>query len=217
AIVEALAGGASIALVSDAGTPAVSDPGAQLVRAVRASGYPVVPIPGASALIAAVSAAGVEGPFLFLGFLPARGGPRRATLEPYVQATHALVLYEAPHRVVETIDDLLTEFGAARRIVIARELTKRFETITEMPLGDVPAWLAADANRIRGEFVLVVAPAPHVVSDEGTLELDRVLAPLLAELPLKQAVSLAVAITGLKKNSVYTRALGLKNATEPNE
>jgi 16S rRNA (cytidine1402-2'-O)-methyltransferase len=216
AIVDLLRGGASLALVSDAGTPAVSDPGALLVQAVRASGQPVIPIPGASALVTALSAAGIEGAFVFLGFLPARSGPRRAALQAHAHAEHAIVLYEAPHRVAETIVDCVEVLGEARRLVVARELTKRFESIVEMALGAGPAWVAVDSNHSRGEFVLVIGPGEAVAPD--SLALDRVLAPLLAELPLKQAVSLAVAISGEKKNRVYTRALELKGADiETNE
>jgi 16S rRNA (cytidine1402-2'-O)-methyltransferase len=207
-LVARLAAGQSIALVSDAGTPCISDPGARLVAAVRASGHRVVPIPGANAAIAALSASGIEGPFLFCGFLPAKAGERRHAVERLSALPFALVFYEAPHRVVEAVHDLADLLGAGRKILIARELTKKFESIHDCMLGDAEAWLAADADRRRGEFVLVVTGA---AAHRGALapDAEHALSALLAELPVKQAVRLAAAITGAPRNPLYARALEL--------
>jgi 16S rRNA (cytidine1402-2'-O)-methyltransferase len=207
-LVARLVAGQSIALVSDAGTPCISDPGARLVAAVRASGHRVVPVPGANAAIAALSASGIEGPFLFCGFLPAKAGERRHAVEGLSGLPFALVFYEAPHRVVEAVHDLAELLGAGRKILIARELTKKFESIHECMLGDAGAWLAGDADRRRGEFVLVVTGA---APNRGALapDAEHALSSLLAELPLKQAVKLAAAITGAPRNLLYARALEL--------
>jgi 16S rRNA (cytidine1402-2'-O)-methyltransferase len=211
-LIESIGQGKRVALISDAGTPGVSDPGARTVAAVRAAGHRVVPIPGASAAITALSASGLtDEQAHFVGFLPAKVGARRTALEKLATIEAALVFYEAPHRVVETIDDLLTGLGGEREIVIARELTKLFEQIVRLPLADAPAWLAADSNHQRGEFVLIVAgPAPREGLDA---EAERVLKTLLAELPTKQAAKLAAEITGVGKNELYQRALALKNET----
>jgi 16S rRNA (cytidine1402-2'-O)-methyltransferase len=202
--------GKSVALVSDAGTPAISDPGALLVERARDSGARVVPVPGPSALTAALSVAGLRTrEFAFLGFLPAQATTRRRALEAMRRLPLALVLYEAPHRVRETLADLAEVLGAARSIVIARELTKLFETVHAGTLGEAGAWLDSDPNRQRGEFVLMVEGAPvpeHAQAEEG----ERVLGILLAELPVKQAAQLAAAITGARKNRLYQRALELK-------
>ena len=208
-IIEKLAAGEAVALVSDAGTPAVSDPGARIVAAVRAAGFRVVPLPGPCAAVAALSASGLADPhFLFYGFLPAKAGQRRQALESLKALPYALVFYEAPHRVVEAVEDLAAVLGE-RTLVIARELTKLFEQIVRMPLADAPAWLAADPNRARGEFVLLVSAAPPA---EGlSPEAERVLGLLLAELPVKQAAKLAAAITGASKNALYERALALRD------
>lgn len=205
-LVEALRAGQSIALVSDAGTPGLSDPGAVAVAAVRAAGFPVVPIPGPSALTAALSVAGVTGPFAFIGFLPPRPAARRAALEAWRGFAHALVCYEAPHRILECVDDLAAVLGGTRGLFIARELTKLHEQTHACTLGEARAWLEADANRQRGEFVLVVAPPP-AAPDGAAADEARVLRLLLAELPLRQAVSLAAAITGARRNALYDLAL----------
>ena len=202
--------GKCVALVSDAGTPGISDPGARAVAAVRAAGFRVIPLPGPNAAIAALSAAGLADPrFLFVGFLPAKVGARRTAIQELASIAAALVFYEAPHRVLETVADLVALLESQREIVIARELTKLFEQIARMPLADAPAWLAADTNHQRGEFVLVVsAPPPR---EEGMdAETERVLVALLAELPVKQAAKLAAEITGQPKNALYARALELK-------
>ena len=208
-LLRALGEGRCVALVTDAGTPGISDPGARAVAAVRAAGYKVVPLPGASAAVTALSAAGlVDGRFLFVGFLPAKGAARRAAITELAGVPATLVFYEAPHRVAETVSDLVELLGPGRELVVARELTKLFEQIESMPLEAAPAWLAADANRTRGEFVLLVTgAAPQAAS---TAEGDRVLAVLLEELPVKQAAKLAAAITGQPKNELYARALRIK-------
>lgn len=213
-VVAALVAGRRVALISDAGTPAVSDPGARLVARARAAGVRIVPIPGANAAVTAMSVAGIEGPFTFLGFLPPKSGARRAVLAARVASTDALVLHEAPHRVRETIDDLVAVFGGARHVLFARELTKRFESIDRMPLAEAPAWLAADPNRLRGEFVLVIDGADPAAADD-LAEAERVLRLLVEEsLPLRQAVGLAAKITGARRNAVYARALALRDAGE---
>ena len=208
-IIEALRSGYSVALITDAGTPAISDPGARVVAAVRAAGLVVVPIPGANAAVAAISIAGLNAPhFLFYGFLPAKSGERRSALEALKTLPYALVFYEAPHRITETIDDLCTILGGARELVFARELTKAFEQIAVCLLSEASAWLNADANRQRGEFVLIVTGATQDAS-AGTGE--RVLKLLLRELPASQAAKLAAQISGEKKNALYELALQLKN------
>ena len=211
-IVEWLREGKSVAQVSDAGTPSVSDPGAVLVDAVRAAGLRVVPVPGANAAIAALSASGfTQAQFLFYGFLPPKSGQRKTALEALREQIATLVFYEAPHRIVECIDDLLTVFGPERQIVLARELTKTFEQIHRCPLGEAPAWLAADSNHQRGEFVLLVAGAPEAVQDEEMpAEALRVLQILLRDLPVKQASSLAAEITGANRKRLYQAALELR-------
>jgi 16S rRNA (cytidine1402-2'-O)-methyltransferase len=208
-LIRLLGEGKSLALISDAGTPGVSDPGARTVAAARAAGFRVIPLPGPNAAIAAMSAAGLaDEHFLFVGFLPAKVGARRTALADLARLNAALVFYEAPHRVLETVVDLAGLLEPQREIVIARELTKLFEQIEQMPLGAAPAWLEADPNRQRGEFVLVVsAPPPQQGLDAET---ERVLAALLAELPVKQAAKLAAEITGQPKNALYARALELK-------
>jgi 16S rRNA (cytidine1402-2'-O)-methyltransferase len=214
-IIKLLEAGKRVALVTDAGTPAISDPGAALVRAVRDAGFAIVPVPGPSAVIAALSASGLEGSsWLFLGFLPATVAARRSALEPLVALPFALVFYEAPHRIQATLAVLAATLGAAREIVIARELTKRFETIHRCLLGDATAWIEADPDRQRGEFVLIVgAPAAAAVEAEDVH--DATLALLLAELPLTRAVKVAVALTRAPKNRLYERALALKATLKP--
>ena len=214
-IVNLLQQGQSVALVTDAGTPAVSDPGAVVVNAVRMAGFTVFPIPGASAVIAAISASGEgEHGFTFAGFLPSGAGDRKRALEGWKSCPHALVFYETPHRIVEMVAALLEAFGEEREIVLAREITKKFENIHRVKLRDAAAWLLEDANNIRGEFVVIVANPSAGAALEGKeaqdQELERTLAILCSELPLKQAVALAVKLTGEKKNRVYDLALALK-------
>jgi len=218
-IVALLESDKSVALITDAGTPAISDPGALLVRAVSEAGFAVVPVPGPSAVIAALSASGLAADrWLFAGFLPAKAAARRTEIRKLAAWPFAIVLYESPHRIEATLKDLAAELSPERTLSIARELTKRFESIHRCPVGDAPAWLSADANRQRGEFVLVLdAPAP-VEAGEDQVELDHLLTSLLAELPVAQAVRLAVAISGAPRNRLYGRALeiakGLANEAD---
>ena len=208
-VITRLAEGESVALVSDAGTPAVSDPGARLVARVRAAGFRVVPLPGACAAVTALSASGLtEAHFLFYGFLPARAKQREEVLRELSDLPYALVFYEAPHRILEAVESLALVFGSERTLVVARELTKLFETIHSGPLGEAHDWLLADANRQRGEFVLLVSGAQKS-GDDG--EGERVLKLLLDEgLPVKQAAKLTHSITGAAKNAMYELALRLK-------
>ena len=212
-LVARIQAGKTIALVSDAGTPAISDPGALLVARALEAGLTVCPIPGASAAIAALSAAGLAAPhFLFYGFLPAKSAARRTALEALRALPYALVFYEAPHRVTECVAALAEVLGGEREIVIARELTKLFEAIHRCRLDQAGAWLAADANRQRGEFVLIVSGAKAQAEPGLPAEAERVLRLLLAELPLKQSAALAAAITGARKNELYARALELRES-----
>jgi 16S rRNA (cytidine1402-2'-O)-methyltransferase len=205
-ICEALARGENVALVTDAGTPGVSDPGARVVAAVRAAGFRVVPIPGASALTTALSVAGCDEPHvLFYGFLPAKSGERRTELAKLKGLPYLLVFFESPHRIRATLADLAAQLGEGRRLVILRELTKLFEDIHVCSLGEAADWLAADANRLRGEFVLIVSGAPPQTAGEA--EARRVLEVLLRELPGSQAARLAAAITGMSRKTLYELAL----------
>lgn len=203
-----IAEGKSVALVSDAGTPGVSDPGALLVAGVRGAGHRVIPIPGASALTTALSASGLafEGA-VFAGFLPVKGTERREKLAALAAGPWAIVLFEAPHRIVATLRDLHAALGE-RDVVIARELTKKFEAVTRLPLADASAWVDADADRKRGEFVLVIEGRP--VERRDGPDPVAVLQALMAELPVKQAVGLAVKLTGARRNALYALALTLK-------
>jgi 16S rRNA (cytidine1402-2'-O)-methyltransferase len=222
AVVERLQRGERIAYVSDAGTPAVSDPGARLVAAVQAAGLAVMPVPGASSVVTALSVAGdaqATG-FRFEGFLPTQAGARRARLlelaEPGVRAS--VVLFEAPHRI-EALADALAEVLAGRRLTVCRELTKQFEQIHSLDCAEFPAWLAAQADHRRGEFVLVLhGSAAAVVAAEGAgsaVPVARLLGTLLAELPLKQAVALTAQASGLPRNALYQQALALRAAQAP--
>jgi len=208
-VIGKLRDGESVALVSDAGTPAVSDPGARLVARVRAAGFRVVPLPGACAAVTALSASGLTEPhFLFYGFLPARNKQREDELSALAGLPYALVFYEAPHRILETVGSLAEVLGGGRTLVLARELTKLFETIHSCHLGEALEWLQADANRQRGEFVLLVSGAV-ASGDDG--EGERVLKLLLDDgVSVKQAARLAHAITGAPKNAMYELALSLK-------
>jgi 16S rRNA (cytidine1402-2'-O)-methyltransferase len=212
-IVEMLRAGRSVALVSDAGTPAVSDPGAWLVRAVRDAGLPVVPVPGANAAIAAVSAAGLAAErFCFLGFLPTASEARRDLLGALARLPVALVVYEAPHRVRDTVARLLEALGGDRTLVIAREITKKFEAIARMPLAGASAWFAADPNHVRGEFVLIVdAPsAAQLAAGDPRVDARALLVALVAELPPSRAARVAAAATGLPRDALYAQAIALK-------
>jgi 16S rRNA (cytidine1402-2'-O)-methyltransferase len=211
-IVQLLVQGKSVALVSDAGTPAISDPGALVVAAVRNAGHAVVPLPGPNAALCALSAAGLAAPhFLFYGFLPQQAAARKRELAALKSLPYTIVFYEAPHRVVASVADIAAVLGGARAVTIARELTKIFETIHTCVLNDAPAWFAQDANRLKGEFVLLVEGAPAAVqADDGATR--HALELLMRELPLKQAVKLAADITGARKNDVYAMALQMKES-----
>ena len=206
-----LAGGGSVALVSDAGTPLISDPGFVLVREARARGYRVTPVPGACALISALSAAGLPTDrFLFEGFLPSKSGARKAALDRLARESATLVFYESPHRIVDTVGDIAEVMGAERELVLARELTKTFETFYAGAAADVRQTLEVDPHGSRGEFVVMVRGASAEELSVGAAEADRVLALLLTELPVKKAAKLASELTGISKNELYQRALSLK-------
>ena len=212
-VLDWLRAGKSVALVTDAGTPGISDPGAVLVRAVREAGFRAVPIPGPSAVVAALSAAGIEGSaFAFHGFLPAKSEARRQVLGDLVTRQAPLVFYEAPHRVAETLADLCEVLGGGRRVTLARELTKVFESIHECALGEALTWIGADANRARGEFVLIVHGAAPTEDEMRGREGSRVLALLMEEMSASGAARLAARITGARRNELYEEALRLKAA-----
>ena len=212
-VLQRLAQGQRVAYVSDAGTPAVSDPGAALVAQVAAAGHRVLPIPGASSALAALSVAGDarSGGFAFVGFLPARGAERAAALHALAQGTVSQLLFEAPHRI-ETLAGELAALLPRRTLTLCRELTKQFETVHTLPAAQLPGWLAADAHRQRGEFVLVLhAPEPPATPDtELPAAATGMLAVLLRELPLKQAVSLAAELGTAPRNALYQAALRMK-------
>jgi 16S rRNA (cytidine1402-2'-O)-methyltransferase len=213
-VIERLTRGERVAYVSDAGTPAVSDPGAALVDAVRAAGHRCVVLPGASSAVAALSVAGDSAArgFCFAGFAPAKAAERRAWLDALLQREgESIVWFEAPHRVAALLG-ALAEAAPSRRLTVARELTKQFEEIATFEAQAAPAWLAADAQRSRGEFVLVLHArhAEAAAADALDEAAERTLAVLAAELPLKQAVALAAAITGAPRNALYARALALR-------
>lgn len=210
-VVAAVADGAAVAYVSDAGTPAISDPGARLAAALRAAGLAVIPVPGPSALAAALSASGQAlDHWLFYGFLPARASERRQTLHGLRALPYALVFYESPHRIVDAVADLADILDQGRTLTVARELTKRFEAVHTLPLGEAPAWLRADANRQRGEFVLILDAPAKSAEDAGMLR--DTLAVLLDYLPLSQAAQAAARLTGTKKNAAYALALEMRTA-----
>lgn len=210
-ILALLASGKSVALVTDAGTPGISDPGAILVKHIRAHGYPVIPIPGANAAVCALSVAGIVNPhFLFYGFLPTKSGLRKRALSALKSHPYTLVFYEAPHRIVASVADMIDIFGSQREITVARELTKLFETIHTGMLEAALAWLQADVDQQKGEFVLLVSGAETADKPEISDQARHTLQCLLAELPLKQAVKLTAEITHENKNALYQLALQLK-------
>ncbi|MFD2365054.1 16S rRNA (cytidine(1402)-2'-O)-methyltransferase [Pseudoduganella sp. GCM10020061] len=213
-IVARLHAGERIALVSDAGTPAVSDPGARIVDAVRNAGLRVIPLPGASAAIAALSASGlVNDQFHFVGFLPAKPKQRESALAELARMPATLVIYEAPHRIVDCVESLAATFPPGRQVVFARELTKMFEEIHRCPVSEALTWVKGDQHRQRGEFVVLVEGAP-AETDAAEAEAERVLRILLEELPVKQAAALAAQISGGKKNALYEKALQIKSARD---
>jgi 16S rRNA (cytidine1402-2'-O)-methyltransferase len=209
-LVERMLAGEDMALISDAGTPLISDPGYHLVRAAREAGVRVCPVPGPCALVAALSAAGLPSDrFAFEGFLPAKASGRRQRLQALSSEPRTWMLYEAPHRLLECLEDMLDILGPERQVVLARELTKTFETIKGAPIAELVEWVRADSDQQRGECVLVVEAMPAPEESEGlNPEAQRVLDILLAELPVKQAAALAAQITGEKKNRLYQVALG---------
>ena len=207
-IVHQLQSGASVALISDAGTPLISDPGYVVVKGVREAGYKVVPVPGCVAFVAALSAAGLPTDrFAFEGFLPHKSSGRKQQLKGLVDESRTLIFYESPHRILASLKDMQSVFGGDRVVAVARELTKTYETIHVDKLDALLEWMAADNNQQRGEFVVLV----HGVESKGEVALDakalEVLDILLAELPASQAASLAAKITGLKKKVLYQAAL----------
>ncbi|AQR67082.1 16S rRNA (cytidine(1402)-2'-O)-methyltransferase [Janthinobacterium sp. LM6] len=209
-LIARLHAGERIALVSDAGTPAVSDPGARIVDAVRAAGLRVLPLPGPSAAITAISASGLlNDQFYFVGFLPAKAKQRENILHSLRGVTATMVFYEAPHRILDCATALAAAFEPTRQVVFARELTKLFEEIHRCPLSEAESWIRADAHREKGEFVVLLEGATEA-QDAEDVEAERILNILLAECSVKQAANLTAQITGRKKNALYERALQLK-------
>jgi 16S rRNA (cytidine1402-2'-O)-methyltransferase len=211
AVIAALARGERVALLSDAGTPAVSDPGARVVQAVRAAGHRIVPLPGASSVLALLSAAGLDHPaFCFDGFVPVKAREFDRWLARLAHAPQVTVAFEAPHRIGETLARLARALDAGRTVVVGRELTKHFEQIAALQAGGIEAWLAMQAAQAtQGEWVLAIAPAAPAATDDAARH-DALLARLLAHLPLKTAAALAAELTGAPKNALYERALKLK-------
>lgn len=208
-----LSAGDDVALVSDAGTPLISDPGYHLVRQAREAGIKVVPVPGACAVIAALSAAGLPSDrFIFEGFLPAKAAGRRTRLQALVEEPRTLIFYEAPHRILESLKDMAEVFGADRPAVLARELTKTFETLKGLPLSELFNFVEADSNQQRGECVVLVSGYTAPEDEEAvSAEALRVLDLLLQEMPLKRAAALAASITGARKNALYQAGLERKS------
>lgn len=213
-VIQKLQKGESIAIITDAGTPGISDPGSLLVAKAHALGITVCPVPGASAVIALLSASGFQGEFLFVGFLPTQAGARKTRLEALAKLPFTLVFYEAPHRILKSMETLAQTLGAERVVVIGRELTKRFETIHRTTLGAAVEWLEADDNHQRGEFVLAVAGASESPENLDESAQDELLLALLEKLGVNDAVKIAMQITGAKRNALYQRALELKNAKD---
>lgn len=217
-LIADLQAGKNVALITDAGTPAISDPGTLLVAAAHAAGIRVVPVPGASAVVCALSAAGIYAPnWLFYGFLPAKASHRRDALAQLKTLPYTLIFYEAPHRIMECVADLAVVLDGDRRITFARELTKLFESIHSLPLAEAGAWLAADANRQKGEFVLIVEGAKAIEDNAEQQHLRDTLTILLEELPLKQAAHIAAKLTGVKKNTCYKLALSMRDDADEEE
>lgn len=212
-VLSKLEGGSDVALISDAGTPLISDPGFVLVREARRRGLRVSPIPGPCAIVAALCAAGLPTDrFAFEGFLPSKKGPRAATLKRLCADAATLVFYESPHRIVDAVADIVEAMGPDRELVIARELTKTFETFYAGPASDVLKVLQEDPHGSRGEFVIMIHGAEKEAADAGLEEVDRLLKLLLTELPVKKAAKLVSEMTGKAKNDLYQRALTLKDA-----
>jgi 16S rRNA (cytidine1402-2'-O)-methyltransferase len=214
AILAELAAGRSVALISDAGTPLISDPGYSLVARARQMQITVIPVPGACALTTALCAAGLPTDrFVFEGFPPHKQGARRQLFESLADEQRTVIFYESPHRIADSVIDMRDAFGEQRQAVICRELTKTWETIHGDSLSALSQWIVADVNNRRGEFVVLIHGAPVVDQDSQLSDADRQLRVLLEELPVKQAAALVAKLTGLKKNAVYKRALELAGAS----
>ena len=204
-----MAAGDSVALISDAGTPLVSDPGFRLVKAAHENDIRVVPIVGACAMVAALSAAGLASDkFSFIGFLPAKTHGRIKALQDWQDRSETLIFYEAPHRIIDSLTDMVAVFGAQREATLCRELTKTFETIKKLPLGELLEFVKNDSNQQKGEIVLVVAgneraPAEQMAYDDWLLAIAK-------ELPPKKAAAIVADVTGLKKSAIYDRLLALQ-------
>ena len=210
-LIEILQAGKSIAFITDAGTPLVSDPGFHLVRSARQAGLSVIPVPGACAAIAALSAAGLPSDrFVFEGFPPAKSAARRAVFEKLREEARTLIFYESPHRILESLKEMTEIFGPEREAVLARELTKQFETVRDGTLTELSEWVNRDPHQQLGEFVILIHGVPRAEREAVDEEAERVLRILLEELPVSQAAALAAKITGLKKNKLYEYALSLK-------
>ena len=209
-LLERIKSGESVALISDAGTPLISDPGYHLVSQARSQQLTVIPIPGPSAFTAALSVSGLPADhFVFEGFLPSKSGARQKRLVALKGETRTLIFYEAPHRIVDCLNDMVEVFGKERMAVLAREMTKTYETVVQKTLGDLAAWVTADTNQQRGELVILVQGAAAEPAADS--EVDRLLSLLLEDMPTKQAAAVAARITGQKKKPLYERALQLQN------
>jgi 16S rRNA (cytidine1402-2'-O)-methyltransferase len=210
-LIDILQAGKSIAFITDAGTPLVSDPGFHLVRSARQAGLTVIPVPGACAAIAALSAAGLPSDrFVFEGFPPAKSAARRAVFEKLREEARTLIFYESPHRILESLKEMTEIFGPEREAVLARELTKQFETVRSGTLTELSEWVNRDPHQQLGEFVILIHGVPRAEREAVDEDAERVLKILLEELPVSQATALAAKITGLKKNRLYEYALNLK-------
>jgi len=210
-LIDILQAGKSIAFITDAGTPLVSDPGYHLVRSARQAGLTVIPVPGACAAIAALSAAGLPSDrFVFEGFPPAKSAARRAVFEKLREEARTLIFYESPHRILESLKEMTEIFGPEREAVLARELTKQFETVRSGTLTELSKWVNRDPHQQLGEFVILIHGVPRAEREAVDEEAERILRILLEELPVSQAATLAAKITGLKKNRLYEYALNLK-------
>ncbi len=207
--------GESIALISDAGTPLISDPGYILVKQVKNAGISVVPIPGPCALIAALSVSGLPTDrFVFEGFLPSKIKLRKERLEALQSESRTLIFYEAPHRILESLQTMQQVFGRDRQMVLARELTKLFETVQSGSIGEIVDWVMQDENQQRGEMIVLVEGMKVISKTERMVSHDKVLVTLLETLPLKQAAEIAAKMTGERKNDLYERALKLKSSND---